>query len=122
MEISLDSSNSQYKIQAYANGRIRINGNEYQQPLLVGLTTLETKRIPKTIEEIDRELFLTLELSSYEAVILGTGETLNFPDWQLLEQAQILGTPLEVMATDAACRTFTVLASEGRNVLALLYP
>ncbi|MCW9029766.1 MAG: Mth938-like domain-containing protein [Kangiella sp.] len=63
-----------------------------------------------------------LDIGSYEVVILGTGANQEFPSWDLLETAQMMGTPLEVMATDAACRTYTILASDGRNVLALLYP
>ncbi len=32
------------------------------------------------------------------------------------------GTGFEVMTTDAACRTFNVLAAEGRQVVAALLP
>jgi len=63
-----------------------------------------------------------LNIQDYEAVLLGTGPELIHPSWEIIEAAQMMGAPLEVMSTGAACRTFTILASEGRQVLAILYP
>lgn len=52
-----------------------------------------------------------------ELVILGTGSSLVFPsqafNYTLLSQ----GIGCEVMDTRAACRTYNVLAGEGRKVL-----
>lgn len=55
-----------------------------------------------------------------ELVILGTGKQLRFPDasqTRSLVNAQI---GIEVMDTRAACRTYNVLADEGRRVVACL--
>ena len=122
MEISLDQPDNKYHIRSYQNGFIRINDSEYNTPILVGLDTLRTESLPYSLSEIDIEILSALDLTQYEVVLLGTGKELKFPAWDLLEHAQMMGTPLEVMATDAACRTFTILASEGRKVLAILYP
>jgi uncharacterized protein len=53
-----------------------------------------------------------------EIVILGTGARISFPDPALLAQCQQTGVGIEVMDTGAACRTYNVLASEGRKVCA----
>lgn len=53
-----------------------------------------------------------------EIVILGTGARIHFPDPALLAQCQQAGVGMEVMDTGAACRTYNVLASEGRKVCA----
>jgi uncharacterized protein len=57
-----------------------------------------------------------------ELVLIGTGKTQVF----LPPQVQALffqrGIGFEVMSTDAACRTFNILASEGRQVVAALLP
>ena len=57
----------------------------------------------------------------YELVILGTGNLQVFPDNQWLVPFIAKGLPLEIMSTPAACRTYNIVASEGRTVLAALW-
>lgn len=122
MDFSQDKTSGPYTIRSYRSGSIIINDATYQDPIVLGLEHLQENRLPSDLDGLDKSLLSELEIGSYEVVILGTGQTQQFPSWDILEAAQIMGTPLEVMATDAACRTYTVLASDGRNVLALLYP
>jgi uncharacterized protein len=53
-------------------------------------------------------------------VLLGSGEDLAFPDAALLNVFYQQKIGIEVMNNGAACRTYTVLMSEGRNVAAAL--
>lgn len=122
MDISLDKSSGRYQITSYTNHCITINDTGYSEPITVTLDTLEKGQLPKEVIDIDEALLKALKIDRYEAVLLGTGEELKQASWDLLEAAQLIGAPLEVMSTAAACRTFTVLASEGRRVLAILYP
>ena len=55
-----------------------------------------------------------------ELVLLGTGDVLRFPDPRLLVNLTHAGIGAEVMDTRAACRTYNILAEEGRNVAAAL--
>jgi uncharacterized protein len=55
-----------------------------------------------------------------EVVLLGTGRSLRFPHPSLTQALVAAGIGLEVMDTQAACRTYAVLASEGRRVVAAL--
>ncbi len=55
-----------------------------------------------------------------EIIILGTGEHLQFPAPTLLQASYEAGVGLEVMDTGAACRTYNILASEGRRVSAAI--
>ncbi|NVK22108.1 MAG: hypothetical protein HWD86_06290 [Kangiellaceae bacterium] len=121
MQISLDSYSAKFLIRSYQNGTFTVNDQQYQSTLLIDNNSLKTDELP-LFSEVDQSFLSDIGIQNYEVVILGTGKELTFPEWEVIEHAQILGTPLEVMATDAACRTFTVLASEGRQVLALLYP
>ena len=57
----------------------------------------------------------------YELVILGTGNLQFFPDNQWLAPFIARGLPLEIMSTPAACRTYNIVAAEGRTVLAALW-
>lgn len=52
-----------------------------------------------------------------EIVILGSGRTQRFPPARIVASLQNRGIGVEVMANDAACRTFNVLLSEQRRVV-----
>ena len=56
-----------------------------------------------------------------EIVLLGTGASLVFPPRDLTFAFARKGVGLEIMDTAAAARTFNVLATEGRRVVAVLY-
>lgn len=60
-----------------------------------------------------------LELAP-EVVIVGTGARQRFPAPQLLRPLIEAGIGFEVMDLAAACRTYNILASEGRAVAAAL--
>jgi uncharacterized protein len=55
-----------------------------------------------------------------ELLILGTGRRQRFPRAELLAPLAEAGIGWEVMDTGAACRTYNILMSEGRNVAAAL--
>ena len=56
-----------------------------------------------------------------ELILLGTGEVQTFPGPDVLAPLYPARIGIEVMTTDAACRTFNVLIGEGRAVLAALF-
>lgn len=53
-----------------------------------------------------------------ELVVLGTGARQVFPPPQVMAACLGRGIGIEVMANDAAARTYSVLAGEGRRVVA----
>jgi uncharacterized protein len=57
---------------------------------------------------------------SPEVVLLGTGEKHQFLHPKIYQSLTERGIPLECMTTAAACRTYNILMSEGRQVLAAL--
>ena len=69
----------------------------------------------------DRQLNPIFELEP-EVVLLGTGASQIFLPPELMMRFYGRGIGVEVMTTDAACRTFNVLVSEGRKVVAALLP
>ena len=62
--------------------------------------------------------FATLIELEPEVVLLGTGASLRFPHPRLTRGLTDAGIGVEVMDTPAACRTFNILAAEGRKVAA----
>jgi uncharacterized protein len=71
-------------------------------------------------EEITPEHFAVLEKLKPELVIFGSGKRLRFtpPAFSRALMAQRIG--VETMDTLAACRTYNILAGEGRHVIAAL--
>ena len=55
-----------------------------------------------------------------EIILLGTGNRLRFPSGALLRPFAKAGIGLDVMDLPAACRTYNILAAEGRKVAAAL--
>lgn len=75
--------------------------------------------LPQNIFDFKTEHFLsfTQEQEQPEIVLLGTGKKLAFPSQDCLSLLQQSNIGYEVMDTAAACRTFNVLAAEGRDVI-----
>ena len=105
---------------AYGDDYVAVNQDRYLSNIIVLPETLLsdwTSAKPETLTEADMAHLLEL---GTEIVLLGTGKTLRFPPPALLRPFALAGIGLEVMDLQAACRTYNILASEGRNVAAAL--
>lgn len=105
---------------AYGEGYVAVNHEKHSQNLIllpdsiiVGWSTAT----PETLTEADMQKLLEL---GTEIVLLGTGNRLRFPPGALLRPFAPAGIGLEVMDLQAACRTYNILAAEGRKVAAAL--
>lgn len=72
---------------------------------------------PQDKSEFNPNHFLGFAEDNPEIVLLGTGLQLSFPPQDCLSVLQQKSIGYEVMDTAAACRTFNVLAAEGRDVI-----
>jgi uncharacterized protein len=120
MEFVKDDVKGFYKIEACFNNGIKINGIIHTESLFVMPTVLVTSWEPKEVLDLSADHFKTLLSYRPQAIILGTGNTLKFLNPLLYQCATQQGIGVEVMSTQAACRTYTVLMSEGRQILAAL--
>ncbi len=77
--------------------------------------------LPAEATQLTQAHFQCLADFKPELILLGTGQAQIFPPPSLLIPVYDSRIGLEVMDTDAACRTFNVLVGEGRNVLAALF-
>jgi uncharacterized protein len=71
-------------------------------------------------EQLTAEHFALLAGMKPELVIFGSGTRLRFPPPAFLRGLMEQRIGLETMDTLAACRTYNILAGEGRHVLAAL--
>ena len=81
---------------------------------------LITDWTPVNTDDLTADHFEELIEFEPEVVILGTGEHLHFPHPSVTAELLTQGIGVEVMDTSAACRTYNVLLSEGRQVVAAL--
>ncbi|MBA4328696.1 MAG: hypothetical protein C0428_10755 [Polaromonas sp.] len=71
-------------------------------------------------EDLTEAHFARLVDSGPELVIFGSGTRLRFPPPAFLRGLMAARIGVETMDTIAACRTYNILAGEGRKVLAAL--
>lgn len=75
---------------------------------------------PSQLDDISQPHFGPLLELNPEMVILGVGSKLRFPDQSILKELFSQGIGVEVMDSSAACRTYNILAAEGREVAAAI--
>ena len=76
--------------------------------------------VVSSVEFLSQVNMETIASLNPELILLGTGDSLRFPDAALLARLIAAGIGTEVMDSKAACRTYNILAEEGRNVAAAL--
>jgi uncharacterized protein len=74
-----------------------------------------------SFESMDVATFEQLRELRSEVVLLGTGIRQRFPNPRLTRALTDAHIGLEVMDTQAACRTYNILVGEGRRVAAALF-
>lgn len=120
MELNLDTGEGRYQIRAYTKDFVQINEQKIHHSLIVMPDRLIDPWPPHSITDLtaeDLQIIINLQPS---IVLLGSGRNLAFPHPQLFNVFYQKNIGIEVMNNGAACRTYTVLMSEGRNVAAAL--
>ena len=74
----------------------------------------------ENFDQLTEQHFALLTASQPELVIFGSGTRLRFPPAAFLRSVMQKRIGLETMDTLAACRTYNILAGEGRKVIAAL--
>lgn len=97
-----------------------VNGVRYETSLIVMPDGIAEDWKVQNLEALVHANIEDLAALKPELVLLGTGDVLRFPDPRLLVTLTHAGIGAEVMDTRAACRTYNILAEEGRNVAAAL--
>ena len=118
MKFAQDSQEDGYVITAYDDNSVSINGKTFSQSLVVASTRLHEHWGIADIELLTSshiELVLSLQP---ELIIIGTGNNLVFPAVEIYSGIIEHGIGVDFMDTGAACRTYNILMSEGRDVVA----
>lgn len=120
MELNLDTGEGRYQIRAYGKNFIQVNDQKISHSLIVTPNQLIDPWPPHSIADLTADYLQIIINLRPSIVLLGSGENLAFPDAALLNMFYQQNMGIEVMNNGAACRTYSVLMSEGRTVAAAL--
>lgn len=101
-------------------GRLWVNGELRESSVIVPWRGPARDWAASHFEQLGALHFERLLALEPEVVIVGSGRRIRFVPPALLRPLIERGIGAETMDTAAACRTFNVLASEGRSVVAAL--
>jgi uncharacterized protein len=120
MRFTQDPSSIRNLIRSYAPGEIKINDEVFRRSLIVGPSSIAPGPAIADAGELTAAHTAEIVALAPELVLVGTGVRQVFPPAEFGAQFLRAGIGFEVMDTGAACRTFNVLATEQRRVVALL--
>lgn len=119
MKLHLSRSANTYLITGYADDHIMVNGTRHQSSLIV-LPDEVVSGWAAHLDQLAQEHFDSIAMRAPEIILLGSGKRLRFPSPALYARLIKANIGVEVMDTAAACRTYNILAAEGRRVAAAL--
>jgi uncharacterized protein len=107
-------------IGGYGPGWVTLLGEKVTSSVVIGSRGQRIEWACRRYEDLTAEHFELLAAQGAELVIFGSGSRIRFPQPQWLAPLVAQRIGLETMDTQAACRTYNILAGEGRHVIAAL--
>ena len=119
MKLQPDQSDVQ-SISGYGPGWVGVNGEKITHSVIIGSKGQRLEWPAARFEDLGPAHFEQLAGVDAEVVIFGSGSRIRFPQPAWLKPLMALRIGIETMDTAAACRTYNILAQEGRNVAVAL--
>jgi len=119
MKLSAESGSGNV-IRSFKPGELRLTEQTFDVHVILSATKIIRDWKPAAFSELSIADFEPAIALDPEIILFGTGEQQRFPDNALMTEIMRQGIAFEVMDTAAACRTFNVLVSEFREVVAAL--
>ncbi len=104
-------------ISGYGPGWVAVGSEKITSSVVLGSHGERFEWHCSSFSLLDESHFSLIDELGPELVIFGSGERLRFPRpaWTASLASRRIG--LETMDTQAACRTYNILAAEGRHVV-----
>src|SRR3569832_1289273 len=119
MKLQPDSFDVQ-AITGHGPGWVAVNGEKITASCIVASTGARLEWHASRFDELEAEHFAQIAKHDVEVVIFGSGSRIRFPRPAWLKPLIEKQVGVETMDTAAACRTYNILAQEGRRVAAAL--
>ena len=119
MKFQPEHSSAQ-SITGYGPGWITVGTERITHSVILGSSGLRLDWCCTRFEDLTPAHFAQLAEMDAEVIVFGSGTRTRFapPAWLQPLMAKRIG--VESMGTQAACRTYNILAGEGRNVVVAL--
>ncbi|MGF1644766.1 MAG: Mth938-like domain-containing protein [Thiotrichales bacterium] len=122
MKFTEERSDGRFLITGYQSGILSINDRDYTTGVIVTPRQLIVDWAVRKPDEINAETLTPVLTMRPDVLIIGTGARLVFPSFATRALFLQQGIGCEIMDSGAACRTFNLLVSEGRDVVAAILP
>ena len=109
-------------IEHYAPSGFRVTGVIFRGPVLVFPDRTDSWTVADASAVSWESLIPVVEHGGVQILLLGLGRAISRVPATLRAAMRDTGIALEAMDTGAACRTYNVLVTEGRQVAAALIP
>jgi len=120
-KLNLHHDTSITLIRSYSDGILLVSDSEYNNSMIVTSQGCVRWSLTSVESLTTKDFAPVFELDFRpELVLLGTGKKLQFPSAEQTRTLLDAQIGLEVMDTAAACRTYNILADDGRQVVACL--
>lgn len=119
MKLHADALTSLNTVTAYGPGFVEINQVRHFGNLILVPDQAVAAWSAVSFEALRAEDFDALLELRPEVVLFGTGARQRFPHPRLTRNLTAQRIGVEVMDTQAACRTYNILMNEGRRVVAV---
>lgn len=117
MKLHLNTDPSQQLFTGYGDDHVLINGRRHEASLLLTARGIEIAPWAGLgFDALTADHFEWIALRELDILLLGTGTRLRFPHPSLTRALMDARIGLEVMDIGALCRTYNILAAEGRSV------
>ncbi|WP_394755218.1 Mth938-like domain-containing protein [Rhodoferax sp.] len=107
-------------ISGYGPGWVGVGSEKISTSVVIGSGGERLAWECSRFEDLSASHFELLAALHTELVIFGSGERLRFPQGAWIKSLIDKQIGLETMDTPAACRTYNILAGEGRRVVVAL--
>ncbi len=121
MKLHLADAKNRYSFTGHGPGYLAVNGIRYEQPLIVTPDQAPQPWLVTEFAALNPTVTGALLEGNPEIVLLGTGSAQQFARPANIRPLIEAGIGLEMMNTPAACRTYNILMSEGRRVVAAMF-
>ena len=120
MKLHLTDNHDLLLVRAYDTATVTVGEQQYHSSLILTPRRIIPDWRPQMLPQLIADDFAPVLALEPEILLLGTGNRMQFPDPKLLVRVHEAAIGLEVMDTQAVCRTYNILASEGREVAAAI--
>ncbi|MDR0577386.1 MAG: Mth938-like domain-containing protein [Candidatus Accumulibacter sp.] len=120
MKLQIAQSQGWNVFTAYGEGYVDVNAVRHGKNIVVTPERVIENWTAADFESLSLADFNILAALDAETILLGAGATLRFPRPELLAPLMRARKGFEIMDNHAACRTYNILAGEGRKVAAAL--